>query len=122
METAAGHFVSQIPGRLKQVRQATDIVTVGDNVTISLNEDGTGTIESVAERRTALSRTRPAPSGRRLAADREQVLVANLDQVIFVFSIRSYIVAFESTRSFHLCNSVSKIFCSVLISNCNWVN
>lgn len=47
-----------------------------------------GLIESVAERERALSRARPAPSGRHILQDREQVVVANLDQVIFVFSIR----------------------------------
>lgn len=63
-------------------------MAVGDCVTISINEDGTGTIESVAERESVLSRTRPSARDRRLLSDREQVLVANPDQVIFVFSIK----------------------------------
>jgi ribosome biogenesis GTPase len=58
-------------------------------VTVSVNQDGTGTIEEVAERQSVLSRTRPgAHDTRRLAADREQVLVANPDQVVLVFSVR----------------------------------
>jgi ribosome biogenesis GTPase / thiamine phosphate phosphatase len=88
VETAEGSIVSQIPGRLKQARRETDIVAAGDWVTISINEDGTGTIEDVSERRTILSRSRPAGSYRQIQQDREQVLVANPDQLIFVFSIK----------------------------------
>ena len=89
VETEEGLIVSQIPGRLKKEWLETDIVTVGDWVTISLNEDGTGTIESVADRRTVLARARPSAAKRSLDADREQVLVANVDQVIYVFSIKN---------------------------------
>ena len=45
-------------------------------------------MEAVAERHSVLSRTRPgAHDTRRMAVDREQVLVANPDQVVLVFSI-----------------------------------
>jgi ribosome biogenesis GTPase len=88
VKTEQGNIVSQIPGRLKQERQDTTLVAVGDSVTVSINEDGTGTIESVAERESVLSRTRPSARDRHLLSDREQVLVANPDQVIFVFSIK----------------------------------
>jgi len=81
--------ISQLPGRMKKERLDTDIATVGDWVTVSLNADGSGSIESVAERRSVLSRSRPsAASVRRLVVDREQVLVANPDQVVMVFSIK----------------------------------
>jgi ribosome biogenesis GTPase len=88
VETAVGKIICQIPGRMKKDKQSTTLVAVGDQVTISINEDGGGVIETVAERRTALSRTRTAASTRSVLSDREQVLVANPDQVIFVFSIR----------------------------------
>jgi ribosome biogenesis GTPase / thiamine phosphate phosphatase len=88
VETADGPIISQIPGRLKQGRRETDIVAAGDWVTISLNEDGTGTIESVAERQAVLARSRPAGNLRQIQQDREQVLVANPDQLIFVFAIK----------------------------------
>ena len=88
VETEAGQFVCQIPGKLKQEKKQTNLVTIGDRVAISPLPDGTGLIESVAERESVLSRARPAASFRTLAADREQVLVANPDQVVFVFSIR----------------------------------
>jgi ribosome biogenesis GTPase / thiamine phosphate phosphatase len=89
VETAEGLIVSQIPGRLKQERRETDIVAAGDWVTVSLNEDGTGTIEDVAERHAVLSRSRPAGSSRQIQQDREQVLVANPDQLVFVFAIKN---------------------------------
>ncbi len=76
--------MSHLPGRLKQEWQDSTLVAVGDWVTISLNEDETGTIEEVAERKTVLSRTRPSAHSRDINRDQEQVLVANLDQVVFV--------------------------------------
>lgn len=82
--------IAQIAGRLKHEWQSSTLVAAGDWVTISLNADGTGTVETVAERKSVLSRTRPtAAPTRKMAADQEQVLVANLDQVIFVFSVRN---------------------------------
>lgn len=55
---------------------------------ISVTGDGTGLIEEVEERDRVLSRARPAASVRQMSSDQEQVLVANPDQVVFVFSIR----------------------------------
>jgi ribosome biogenesis GTPase len=89
VDSEKGQIVAQVPGRLKKERKDTDIVAVGDWVAVSVNEDGTGTIEKVAERESVLSRSRPgAHDTRRLSADREQVLVANPDQVVFVFSVK----------------------------------
>lgn len=81
-------IVAQIAGRLKQEWQTTTLVAAGDWVTISLNADGTGTVEAVAERKSVLSRSRPAAGQRNQGADQEQVLVANLDQVVFVFAVK----------------------------------
>lgn len=89
VETEQGQVVAQLPGRLKQEWQSSSIVAVGDHVTLTLNDDGSGTIESVAERHSALSRTRPSPEARRLASDQEQVLVANPDQVVLVFAAKN---------------------------------
>jgi len=89
VDTGDGTIIAQLPGRLKKERLDTDIATVGDWVTVTLNPDGTGNIESVAERVSVLSRTRPGGHNiRRLEADREQVLVANPDQIVLVFSIK----------------------------------
>lgn len=82
-------IIAQIAGRLKQAWHSSTLVAAGDWVTLSLNEDGTGTVEAVAPRKSVLSRSRPAPANRKIAADQEQVLVANLDQVIFVFSVKN---------------------------------
>ncbi|WP_420628997.1 ribosome small subunit-dependent GTPase A [Candidatus Leptofilum sp.] len=87
-----GHepVVAQIAGRLKQEWQSSTLVAAGDWVTISLNPDGTGTVEAVAKRKSVLSRSRPtAAPTRKMSADQEQVLVANLDQVIFVFAVKN---------------------------------
>ncbi len=83
-----GEIVAQLPGRLKKAWQKSSLVAVGDRVSISINKDGTGTIESVAERRTVLSRTRASAEARHLLKDQEQVLVANPDQVVFVFAVK----------------------------------
>lgn len=89
METAAESVVAILPGRMKKEWRETDIVAVGDWVTIAQADDGTAVIEEVAERHSTLSRTRTsARDFRRLQEDREQVLVANPDQVVFVFSIK----------------------------------
>ncbi len=69
-------------GTLKRGRQLSDPVVVGDRVVISDAGDGEARIEGVAERRTVL--TRP----QRGSAVNEQILLANLDQALFVFAVR----------------------------------
>lgn len=88
VQTAEGPVISQIAGRLKQEKQASNLVVAGDTVTISLNADGTGTVESIEPRRSALSRAKPHPEERNLLTDREDILVANPDQVVLVFAVR----------------------------------
>ncbi len=58
-----------------------DIAALGDHVTITLSEDGSGALENVEERKQALVRLDPRPQG-----EYQQVLLANADQVIFVFA------------------------------------
>lgn len=89
VETEDGQrIICQIPGRLKKEKQDTDLVAAGDWVKISINKDGSGVIESVEVRKRVLSRARPAPDKRSILSDQEQVLVANPDQVVLVFSVR----------------------------------
>lgn len=94
--TEQGNIVTKIPKRIryqKRKRQETQnemasaIVAVGDRVHICLNENGTSTINYIEPRKTVLSRTRPSARARQVKHDVEQVLVANPDQVILVFSI-----------------------------------
>lgn len=88
VHTAQGDFVCQLRGRLKQKRLETDLAAVGDEVTISVQPEGTGMIEQVTPRRSVLSRL--APRGSKWVSDkdkeREQVIVANPDQVVLVFA------------------------------------
>lgn len=90
-ENEAGlvEIVAQLAGRLKQEWQQSSIVAVGDRVRVVENEDGTGTIVEILPRKAVLSRTRPSPTGKRQSIDQEQVLVANLDQVVFVFAAKN---------------------------------
>lgn len=71
----------QLRGRLKKERkQVTSLVVVGDEVEVTLLPDGTGAIESVAPRRTELSRPGFGP--------RTRVVAANLDQLVVVQATR----------------------------------
>ncbi|MDH5505661.1 MAG: ribosome small subunit-dependent GTPase A [Anaerolineae bacterium] len=74
-------IVAHLRGRFKQGRRYGDIVAVGDWVQFSRQEDGSGMIEEVEERRSQLSR--PAPIAR---GDYEQIIIANPDQAVFVFA------------------------------------
>jgi ribosome biogenesis GTPase len=69
-------------GTLKRSRQLSDPVVVGDRVRIVDVGDGEARIEEVAERRSVL--TRP----QRGSTVNEQILLANLDQALFVFAVR----------------------------------
>lgn len=81
--------VCKLPGRLKRDRSQTDIVAVGDRVTFVIEPgDELGLIDLVEARKNVLSRTRPSAHNRQLRSDREQVLVANVDQVIFTNALK----------------------------------
>jgi ribosome biogenesis GTPase len=85
-------IVARIRGRLKKERQEATIVAVGDRVKWQAQSEGGYTIEEVEERTRALSRLKPLSSGRGsrrwdrqgYLREREQVIIANPDQVVFV--------------------------------------
>jgi ribosome biogenesis GTPase len=81
VETGAGPVVCQLRGRLKRGRATGDLAALGDRVRISVGSDGSGSIEEVEERKQALVRLDPRPQG-----VYQQVLLANADQAVFVFS------------------------------------
>ena len=81
VETGEGLVICQLRGKLKQGRAHGDIAALGDRVTITLLEDGSGVVENVEERKQALVRLDPRPQG-----EYQQVLLANADQVVFVFA------------------------------------
>lgn len=88
VQTAQGRVVCELRGRLKEELQDTDPCVIGDRVRIAMRPDGTGVIEEVYPRDSVLSRAAPSPGGRGTnPLDREQVILANPDQVIFVFSV-----------------------------------
>ncbi len=83
--------VARLRGRLKKERRDSTLVAVGDQVLWRETEGG-NLIEEVLPRKRALSRLKPLPSGRGTRRwdrrgylrEREQVIIANPDQVVFV--------------------------------------
>lgn len=85
VQTADGAFVCQLRGKLKEQSRKLELCVIGDQVTIAVNADGSGAIETVNPRLRALSRVEPGGSAG-TDAEREQVIVANPDQTLFVFA------------------------------------
>lgn len=82
----------ELRGRLKEEAKASDIAAIGDRAVISLRREAgadllMGLIEELAPRKSVLSRA-VRTSGKRGAgqAEREQVVIANADRALFVFS------------------------------------
>jgi ribosome biogenesis GTPase len=71
----------RLRGRHKKTRLNEDIVAVGDRVQIHLLEDGSGVIEVIHPREKAFFRMAPSARG-----EYKQILLANPDQVLIVFS------------------------------------
>jgi ribosome biogenesis GTPase len=80
VETNEDVITSKLRGRLMKDPMESDAAALGDLVFVRRLEDGTGAIEKIVERERVLSRSAP---GR---PEIEQVLVANPDQAVFVFS------------------------------------
>lgn len=84
VHTSRGELVCQVTGRLKRERILTDLVAAGDRVIVA-ERSGTPQIVEVLPRRSRLSRRAPDPHQRERSV-REQVIVANPDQAVFVFA------------------------------------
>jgi len=81
--TDAGQLIeAHLRGRMKRDRQASDIAVIGDRVRVEILPDGKGAIEAVEPRERRFSRRQPGPRG----SWREDVMVANADLVVAVFS------------------------------------
>ncbi|MCB9453910.1 MAG: ribosome small subunit-dependent GTPase A [Anaerolineaceae bacterium] len=113
-------YTCRLRGRLQEEAQASDIAAIGDRVQIRLLEDGSGTIETVAERSSTLSRAVRTEGSRGAGQrEREQVIIANADQALFVFAatqpppnlrlLDRFLVMGESSRIPLLCIVVNKI-------------
>jgi ribosome biogenesis GTPase len=72
----------RLRGRVKQERGDSDLVVIGDRVAVAPLAEGEGMIESVEPRRSRFSRRQPGPRG----SWKEDMIVANLDQVLVVFA------------------------------------
>jgi ribosome biogenesis GTPase len=81
VETGGELVTCQLRGKLKQGRAKGDIAALGDRVHITISADGSGMIDEVEERKSAIVRLDPRPQG-----DYQQVLLANPDQAVFVFA------------------------------------
>ena len=88
VETEDGKLViCRLRGRLMEAAQSSDIAAIGDKVTISVLDDGTGSIEEVEPRTSVISRAVRTEGIRGAGApEREQVIIANAEQAIFVFA------------------------------------
>jgi ribosome biogenesis GTPase len=75
-------LLSTVKGSLKRERRRTDLIAVGDRVWVTDVGEGEGQIEAVEPRTSVLSRLA------RHTEDTEQVILANPDQALFLFSIR----------------------------------
>jgi ribosome biogenesis GTPase len=73
---------AQLRGLLKKNRQPTDLAVIGDRVVISLQGESQASIERVEPRTSKFSRRQPGPRG----VWKEDMLVANVDQVLVVFA------------------------------------
>lgn len=85
VQTQEGILECRLRGRLKKTRQRTDIAVIGDEVEVTQVSPTEGAIEAVLERHTCFSRQQPGPRGQW----KEDVLIANLDQIMLVFACAS---------------------------------
>lgn len=75
-------LLSTVRGTVRRERRRSDLVAVGDRVWVTDVGEGEGQIEAVEPRVRVLGRLA------RLTEDVEQVILANLDQALFLFSVR----------------------------------
>jgi ribosome biogenesis GTPase len=75
-------LLSTVRGSVRRERRRSDLVAVGDRVWVTDVGEGEGQIEAIEPRTRVLARRA------RLTEDVEQVILANLDQALFLFSVR----------------------------------
>jgi ribosome biogenesis GTPase len=81
VQTEKGDVICQLRGRLKRGRAGGDVIAVGDRVQITCLPDGSGVVEQIEPRNSALVRLDPRPQG-----EYRQILLANIDQIVLVFA------------------------------------
>ena len=85
VQTDSGLVTCKLRGTLKQGSKKTELCVIGDRVTIEMQADGTGVIKAIAPRGRVLSRVEPSEYAG-TSTEREQVIIANLDQAVFVYA------------------------------------
>lgn len=83
VQTDEGVLRCTLRGRLKKSRVPTDIATLGDRVLVMPTSNGEGAVEEVLPRQSKLARRAAGSKG----IWKEDVIVANLDQVAAVFAV-----------------------------------
>jgi ribosome biogenesis GTPase len=95
VQTDAGVFVTQLRGRIKEemarrVRkeeeERSDLCALGDRVTVEVQDDGKAVIDQIHPRERVLSRADHTGGPNEATQRREQVIIANADQAIFVLA------------------------------------
>ncbi len=81
IDTDQGQYTARLRGKYKKGRKRGDLLAIGDIVHISIQDDGTGMIEEIGERKNKLSRLAPTARG-----EYEQIIIANPDQAILTFA------------------------------------
>lgn len=82
VETALGVLECRLRGKLKREKQHSDIAVIGDRVLVTPTISGQGAVEAILPRTSRLARRGAGKRG----AHKEDVLVANVDQVLLVFA------------------------------------
>lgn len=75
-------LLSTVRGSVRRERRRTDLVAVGDRVWVTDVGEGEGQIEAIEPRTSVLARLA------RRTEDTEQIILANPDQALFLFSVR----------------------------------
>jgi ribosome biogenesis GTPase / thiamine phosphate phosphatase len=81
VHTQAGQLTCRLRGRLVKGKRLGDVIAVGDQVQIQELESNKGIIEEILPRQRIFARLAPRPKG-----EYRQILIANPDQVVMVFS------------------------------------
>ena len=90
VKTEQGEVVCRLRGNLKKQRSDINLAAVGDRVTIQVFQGDTGVINAVSPRDRVLARRVHSKKNRRLPSyldhPQKQVILANPDQAVLVFS------------------------------------
>ncbi|MDX2141702.1 MAG: ribosome small subunit-dependent GTPase A [Chloroflexota bacterium] len=111
-------YTCRLRGRLLEAAQSSDVAAIGDRVRIEVIDDDTGAVEAVEPRTSALSRAVRTEGNRGAgAAEREQVIIANADQAVFVFAAASPTPSLRMLDRFLVMGEKSDIERLVIIVN-----